>query len=101
MAKRIERGVSLFNLTVVESKYKNKAVTPNKPKATTIKTSSRLLKYVLTTIPRTRTSKYIIIQLGIRLPSGTLPIIIIIPANKSSVASKFLALNARYDADAT
>ena len=54
-----------------------------------------------TIIPMTNTNIYIIIQLEISPPAGTLPIIIIIPASKSSVASKFLALKARYDAEAT
>ena len=51
--------------------------------------------------PVTNTIKYITIQLDIKPPAGTLPIIIIIPARRSKEASKFLALNARKEAEAT
>ena len=44
---------------------------------------------------------YIIVQLEIKLPTCTLPSIIIIPATNNSDASKFLALNALKDAEAT
>ena len=44
---------------------------------------------------------YIINHEEIKLPTGTLPNIIIIPAIKSSDASRFLALNALNDAEAT
>ena len=40
-------------------------------------------------------------QLEILLPKGTLPIMIIIPDASNNVASKFLILNALYEADAT
>ena len=51
--------------------------------------------------PDTNTIKYITIQLDIKTPAGTLPIIIIIPARSSKEASKLLALNARKEAEAT
>ena len=44
---------------------------------------------------------YIIVQLEIKLPTGTLPSIIIIPATNNNDASKFLARNALNDAEAT
>jgi hypothetical protein len=52
-------------------------------------------------IPMLKAKMYIIVQLEIKLPTGTLPSMIIIPATNNSDASKFLALNALNDADAT
>ena len=42
-----------------------------------------------------------IVQLEIKLPIGTLPNIIMIPATSNNDASKFLALKALNDAEAT
>ena len=52
-------------------------------------------------IPILKAKMYIIVQLEIKLPTGTLPSIIIIPATNNNEASKFLALNALKDAEAT
>ena len=52
-------------------------------------------------IPTTNSAIYNITQPVIASPAGTLPIINNIPDAKSNVASKFLILNARYEADAT
>jgi len=52
-------------------------------------------------IPILKAKMYIIVQLEIKLPTGTLPSMIIIPATNNNDASKFLALNALNDAEAT
>ena len=52
-------------------------------------------------IPADNTIRYNTNHEEITLPIGTLPTIIIIPDTRSKVASKFLILNALYDADAT
>ena len=52
-------------------------------------------------IPKINTNRYKINQLEIELPSGTRPIMIIIPEMSNKVASKFRIRKALYEADAT
>ena len=59
------------------------------------------LKILLIVIPKIKTKRYKTNQLEIELPSGTRPIMIIIPEISNKVASKFRIRNALYEADAT
>ena len=52
-------------------------------------------------LPKIKTKRYKTNQLEIELPSGTRPIMIIIPEISNKVASKFRIRNALYEAEAT